>query len=270
MTEISSERIETVTIPSALRDIGWIPLLFSTIVGAPSILALLQMALQFDLTSSLRWIVQGYNALTEMMGRVFEPLILPVVRLVGTLLKIDLSLYPHWRPLFLMGMVVATSITRSALPTNDRLASFLLWMLMAMGALIGAVVAGLAPPDSGAPAQLLFAASPFFGIVVAVASLQLIIIMVGMLDGAEGQESPTATPLSAILYVSALLFAVAIALALSLGLVWVLSIIFLLPIVGILHILIPGAGAAVTFQMGVLCSISIALILTLPPQGYPI
>lgn len=201
MTEISSERIETVTIPSALRDIGWIPLLFSTIVGAPSILALLQMALEFDLTSSLRWIVQGYNALTEVMGRVFEPLILPVVRLVGTLLKIDLSLYPHWRPLFLMGMVVATSITRAALPTNDRLASFLLWMLMATGALIGAVVAGLAPPDSGAPAQLLFAASPFFGIVVAVASLQLIILMVGMLDRAEGQDSPTATPLSAILYV---------------------------------------------------------------------
>lgn len=145
----------------ALRDLGWFPTLFTTVVGGPSLLALLQIVREgFRLSAPLQWIVDGYTALTAEMAAWIEPLIAPAIAWINGLLGWQLVLHPHWRPLFLLGLVAVVALVRGNWSTRFRASLILEAAQFAVMMLIAALLAGLVPLGDDWWAQGLIAAIP--------------------------------------------------------------------------------------------------------------
>jgi hypothetical protein len=149
----------------ALKDVSWFPAIFSTIVGAPSLLSLLEMVRDYRLSAAFQWIVDGYHRITAVMARVIEPLVTTAIAWINAQLGWHLVLYPHWRPLFLLTMVLIVGAARVILSEEWRATGYktnlgLDFGACAIGALIGALLAGLVPVDGGAWQQGLLAIPP--------------------------------------------------------------------------------------------------------------
>jgi hypothetical protein len=66
----AADTMRKVTLREALKDVGWLPALYTTVVGGPSILAILEMAIDgFQLVPAVQWIIDGYNQITRLNGR---------------------------------------------------------------------------------------------------------------------------------------------------------------------------------------------------------
>lgn len=146
---------------AALKDLGWFPAAFTTVVGGPSLLALMQIVREgFRLSAPLQWIVDGYNALTSEIAAWIEPLVVPAVAWINGLLGWRLVLHPHWRPLFLLGLVAVVALVRGNWSTGSRTNLVLEAVQFGIMMLIAALLAGLVPFTEDWWAQGLIAAIP--------------------------------------------------------------------------------------------------------------
>jgi len=156
------------TLPEAVEDLGYFWGLFSTFVGAPSILTIFQMIfVDHRFIPALQWIVDSWNELMALLGAVAEPLLQPLVDWVNQQFDWSLALDPVWRPLFALGMVFAMAAFRGAWPGArsahvGRAVVMSVFFFGATGlcALVGAVAASLVPSQPVWWTQGLIAATP--------------------------------------------------------------------------------------------------------------
>ena len=155
------------TLWEAAKDLGWFPALLATVVGAPSLLTLLQMVREgFRLSAALQWIVEGYKVLTAEMAAWIEPMITPVISWISSLLGWKLVLHSHWQPLFLLAMVYVVAGARMGWREGRRFDAAFFGVAMGAFALVGAILAGLVPFTNTWWAQGFIAAVPMATIVV--------------------------------------------------------------------------------------------------------
>ena len=97
----------------AIQDIGWFPAFYSWIIGGLAVIDILQTALDFRLTRLVQWIVDGYQKLTTLLAAIIEPLIMPVIHWINTILGWHLVLDPIWRPTFLLCSLMVVALARA-------------------------------------------------------------------------------------------------------------------------------------------------------------
>ena len=156
------------TLPEAVEDLGYFWGLFSTLVGAPSILTIFQMIfLEHRLIPALQWVVDSWNELMALLGAAVEPLLQPLVDWINAQFDWSLALDPVWRPLFALGIVFAMASFRGAWPgaksahiVRAIVMSAFFFGVTGLCALVGAVAASLVPNQSVWWAQGLIAATP--------------------------------------------------------------------------------------------------------------
>lgn len=151
---------ENLTLWGALKDLGWLPLAFTVIVGAPSILAILESVfVNHQLAPALQWIVDGYNRVMAVVGAVVEPLVQPAIDWVNARLNWSLTLDPVWRPAFALGMVFALAYMRTGL-REGSVGDALVSAALTLGFLTAALLTGLLAAGPGWLAQGAVAAVP--------------------------------------------------------------------------------------------------------------
>jgi hypothetical protein len=95
MPDTADNAEQKLTLGDILKDLGCFPLLFASLAGAPSLLALLQMARkEFRLIAALQWIFDGYNILTAEMAAWIEPLLAPAIAWISVLLGWERNTHP--------------------------------------------------------------------------------------------------------------------------------------------------------------------------------
>lgn len=157
----NTSHAERLTLRKALDDLGWFYATFSSLVGGPSLLALLQMVfVEYRFVDALQWIVDGYNDILAVLGNAVEPLLAPLIAWLNALLDWRLELQPHWKPLLMLMMVLVVSMGRTSLRQGFRWGEALLMLAQGAGALLGAIVAGLTPIDGDWAVQGFTAAAP--------------------------------------------------------------------------------------------------------------
>jgi hypothetical protein len=167
---MTSETKTRLTLGDALKDFGWFALVFTMVVGGTSVLALLETVfVEHRLIAVFQWIVDGYNRIAAVVGAMVEPLMQPLVDWLNAQFGLTLALAPHWRPLFILGMVLVVGLARTAWRAGHKQDAMLAILVIGAGALVGALVSGLMPLEGGWWAQGLAAAAPtialftFFG-----------------------------------------------------------------------------------------------------------
>lgn len=145
----------------AARDFGWFFGLFTALVGAPSILSIHQFIfIDFRLARLFQWIVDGYNSLLVLFSALVEPLFAPVIVWLNDLFDWNLSLHPHWRPLFLLSTILTLSTARMLWRHHSRVEGFAYGLLGCFGGLFASLAAGLLSLDGGMWTQGLFTSLP--------------------------------------------------------------------------------------------------------------
>jgi hypothetical protein len=198
-TLLGASRPPTLTLLQALKEIGWLPALYASIVGGPSLLSILQTVSQilhrdFRLSGALQWIVDGYNELTAYLSALVEPFATPAINWLNEVFNWHLTLYPHWRPLFLLVSIFAITRFREEwrfawgfadLPniifsrTMLRSAALFRCALYVAWILVGALIAGVLPPQPTWWLQGTLAALPmsFFAAATRVYSLTMLMVV---------------------------------------------------------------------------------------------
>jgi hypothetical protein len=97
----------------AYKDIARFSTMYSAVVGAPSILAIIRAAFtEWRLTPVFQWIVDGYHQITAQLASYGEPYILLAITWINALLGRHLIINPIWRSVFLLLSIVGVAITR--------------------------------------------------------------------------------------------------------------------------------------------------------------
>lgn len=150
------------TLRGAIADLGWPWLVFATVVGAPSILALLQMVfVEHRLSDALQWIVDGYNDIVAVIAAALEPMLLPAIAWLNDVFDWRLSLQPHWQPLFMLAMVRIGANARLDLQPPFRPYDALFSLpVVAFATLAGVVLAGCISIEGSWQAQAAITAIP--------------------------------------------------------------------------------------------------------------
>jgi len=144
----------------AVDDVGWVWLTFASLVSAPSILSLLQMIFEHRYVEALQWIVDGYNDILAVVGGAIEPHVRPAIEWLNARLDWRLELHGHWRPLFVVTMLIGLGAIRNAWQHGFYGLALRYGAGLTLGALLGALIAGLAPLDGEWRWQGLAAAAP--------------------------------------------------------------------------------------------------------------
>jgi hypothetical protein len=155
---------ERLSLWGALKDLGWLPLALMGL-GGLSVIDILESAIvrrDLDLVSPLRWVLDGYARLTGLIGAIVEPALAPFISQLSEWLHLKLALQPHWRPLFLLGLVFASGMGRTMdEDTNQAPGGHLVFAACAaLAAFAAAVVVGLMPLGGHWWMQGLAAAAP--------------------------------------------------------------------------------------------------------------
>ncbi|MAK60146.1 MAG: hypothetical protein CMK09_04130 [Ponticaulis sp.] len=154
---------EDLTLWGAIRDLGFIFWLFTFVIGAPSILSLIQTVfVDFRFVDLLQWIIDGYSQLLDTLASVLEPIAIALFRQMKSLFGFDLSLRPHWQPLFIVLSIFISANTRSLWNDGYRETTFLFAFFMVIAALLGSWIAGVIPSNAVWWMQGLAAAAPTF------------------------------------------------------------------------------------------------------------
>lgn len=144
-----------------LGDIGAVPATLSSVIGAPSILSLLQSAYEVKgLSAPLQAILDAYNQGIESASAIIEPALTPLVSWAGRLFGSDVVLYPHWRHLFVLCMIYLLAQIRIRRSEKEAMRHWGDLPMGALFALIGCLAAGTIAPGGGWWAQGLIAAWP--------------------------------------------------------------------------------------------------------------
>ena len=209
---MTSDANARLSLGEALKDFGWFAILFTTVVGGTSVLALFETVfVDHKLIAVFQWIVDGYRRIASVAGAVVEPLLQPLVDAVNAQVHLNLHLDPHWRPLFILGMVFVIGLARSSWRSGDRKDAVLAVVFIGAGALVGAFVSGLMPLEGGWWAQGLSAALPtvalfmFFGLAT-------------IFSSGPGERTPISAAALFILLSGAIAFAIGAALSFVPGL----------------------------------------------------
>jgi len=153
------------TLREAWDDLGWFYVTFSSIVGGPSVLALIQMIfVEHRLIDALQWIVDGYNDITANLSAYVEPLLAPVIAWLSRTFDWPIELLPHWRPVFLLLLIFVSANVR-----RGGIVAFVNWVsppVLIIAALIGATIAGCIPLDSSWIGQGLIAMAPITAVFI--------------------------------------------------------------------------------------------------------
>jgi hypothetical protein len=172
---MTDARAEKLTLGEGWKYLIWFPTLFATIVSAPSWLSLLETVLEnYRLSPGLQWIVDGYHRITHVLSLAIEPFIAPIIAWTNARLGCQLMLYPHWRPLFLLTMMLHMGTFRAILREDPKWftkfsrATFKALTII-IGALIGSLVAGLVPIEGRWWEQGMLATLPWLSMLVALA-----------------------------------------------------------------------------------------------------
>lgn len=150
------------TLWRAIGDLGWFYGLFSAIVGAPSILALLQMVfVEHTLEPALQWIVDGYSRIVGILAAYLEPLLRPILDWINAELNWTLALQPHWTALFVLSWIALAADVRSNVHAgvNARAATY--GIIETICTALGVLAAGLMPLVGPWWAQAIMAAAPY-------------------------------------------------------------------------------------------------------------
>jgi hypothetical protein len=128
----------------------------------------------YRLSPGLQWIVDGYHRITHVLALAIEPFIAPIVAWINAHLGWQLMLYPHWRPLFLLTMILHMGTFRAILRedqnwfTKFSRATFKAVTII-IGALVGSLLAGLVPIEGRWWEQGMLATLPWLSMLVAFA-----------------------------------------------------------------------------------------------------
>lgn len=134
------------TLWTALKEVGWLPLLLMGI-GGLSIIDLLETAVfgELDLITPFRIVVDGYQRISALIGALAERPLAPVIAWLSELMTIDLTLQPYWRSLFLLQAIAVTPIVRSTWGAGERIDAVIAAVVMYLGCLLVSLLFGLAP-----------------------------------------------------------------------------------------------------------------------------
>lgn len=160
----------------AIGELGWFSWVLALVVGGPSTLSILQSVfVDHELVPALRWIVSSYNGVLSVLGAIVEPLVQPTIDWISARLGVEIHLYPHWRPLFGLGSVFAISLARTYWRDGERTKALQFGIALTIGALIGALAAGLAPLSGGWWTQGLMAFAPLTAMSVSIVAVNVMI-----------------------------------------------------------------------------------------------
>lgn len=136
------------TLWTALKEIGWLPLLLMSI-GGLSIIDLLETAVfgDLDLITPFRIVVDGYRRLATLVGTLAERPLAPMIEWLGALVNIDLALQPYWRSLFLLQAIAVTPIVRSTWQAGERVDAVIAAFVMYFGCLVVSLFFGMTPSN---------------------------------------------------------------------------------------------------------------------------
>lgn len=82
------------TLLAALKDLGWFSGIFATVVGAPSILAIIQAVfIDYNLIPLLQWIVDGWNQLLYFLSMAIEPGAIWIIQIINNLVDLNMDLH---------------------------------------------------------------------------------------------------------------------------------------------------------------------------------
>lgn len=144
-----------------LDDIGAVPATLGGVIGAPSILSLLQSAYEAKaLSAPFQAIVDGYNQGIASAAAIIEPALAPLVTGVGRVFGWDLDLHTHWRHLFVLCTIYLLAQIRIRRTEKGGLKNWADLLVEMLFALIGCLAAGTISPKGGWWAQGLIAAWP--------------------------------------------------------------------------------------------------------------
>lgn len=154
-----------------LRALGFFPALFGVVFGTPALISLLQAALiTGDLSAPLQDVINAYNNGLAIFGALVEPPLLPIITRLGEVLHWNLILYPHWRQLFVISMLLFSSEFRVIWieMRGELVGSFMISISFVKIAICGifCIASGLIPLDEGWFHQVAIAVIPMFGIII--------------------------------------------------------------------------------------------------------
>ncbi len=135
------------------------------------------MADGLTLVTPFEVVLKGYRRVTEAIGALVEPRIQPFIKWLSAAFDWELQLQPFWRSLFVLGMVFVLGFVRREWRGGRRGQAILHLIVMGLGALAGAVAAGLLPPSGASWAQGLMAAAPLALLIFATGIGSAIIIL---------------------------------------------------------------------------------------------
>jgi hypothetical protein len=148
-------------IKKRLDDIGAVPATLGGLIGAPSILSLLQSTYEArDLSTPLQAVVDSYNQSIASVAAIIEPALTPLVTWVGRLFGWEVDLHAHWRHLFVLCMIYLFAQLRIRRTEKGGLRNWTDLPLGMLFALVGCLAAGMISPKGGWWAQGLIAAWP--------------------------------------------------------------------------------------------------------------
>lgn len=131
---------------SAWGDLTYFWWLLGVLAGTPSIISIIQMVyVEGQLIAPIQSVMDAYTQTLEVLGAVAEPWIHPFLTWIGGLFGWDLTLHPHWRPIFVLMMVYAISYARGVLRDDLHPINTSAGLLMVPCVAIGTILAGSVP-----------------------------------------------------------------------------------------------------------------------------
>jgi hypothetical protein len=137
MANATDERAERVGQRNATKDIASFPMVYAAVVGAPSLIAIIQTVFDgWRLTPAFQWIIDGYSFVTAQLASYSEPYMLCAITGVNTRLGWNLVLDPIWWPFFLLFFILPIASARGILSTRDYSLRFRLTMATTIALLV--------------------------------------------------------------------------------------------------------------------------------------
>ena len=171
---LEDDGAQRLTLLQAVKDLGFVFWLFTALVGAPSIVSLMQTVfLDFQLSSLVQWVIDGYRQLLGVIAGALNPLANLVLGAFNGLLSVELKLQDHWQPLFIVLSLFISANTRSLWDDGYKKPAIVFVATMAVFTLIGTWIAGVIQPDAAWWRQGIAAGAPvlclFLGLTLAYA-----------------------------------------------------------------------------------------------------
>lgn len=162
---------EKLTLGDALKDLGWIPILFAVFVGGPSLLAIIEsVVVDHQLVPALQWLVDGYQRVMTLVGAIVDPLVQPIIDWLNQRFGWHLTLDPVWRPVFALSMITFIALLRTG-EFGATIQEVLISLSFPAGLFAAALCVGLLMRENSWVAQGAIAALPpsfIFSVVILV------------------------------------------------------------------------------------------------------